>query len=465
MGGVLSQPLTDKNYNQGEGLGLRYGLCSMQGWRTEMEDAHDVKIGLKYGLEDWSYFAVFDGHAGKRAAAFAAYNLLEFILRDSQLKLKTQDLPGHIPIEPKLDEPSDKWARVRTTKWLVEHSDSETLTGADDNTDEQSSSLKSKKINSDLSPENATPTDVPSLLSSRPELVSLPVAEQLESVKEAIRSGFLKIDESMRASNDLSGCTAVCALVSPTHLFIANCGDSRAVISDTDGAFFATEDHKPLNPKERQRIVKAGGSVGQRINGTLAVSRALGDFEFKKNHDMGPCEQLVSPEPEVFVIERRPKDEFMILACDGIWDVMSDNELCKFVQYKLTVEPNVQSVCSSILDLCLHRGSRDNMSIIIVVFENAPKFSEEKRAEEELSDKALTEYADSLCEQQKWDWYEFLCHIKRTLTDTPDDPLLQKIKLPVGIGIEAKYDMLHKIFDGHLNSSKESDQHDDTTNQ
>ena len=430
-----------------------------------MEDAHDVKIGLKYGLKDWSYFAVFDGHAGKRAAAFAAWNLLEFILRDSQLKLQTKDLPGHVPIEPELEKDTKK-------NMIVEHryrpgsSEQKLSTESEPSQcDSQASSEKSMKETTDT--KQSDPSDVLTIQTEKnvssentvpkPELISLPVKEQLISVKEAIRSGFLRIDESMRVADDLSGCTAICVLISPTHLFIANCGDSRAVLFDGVTPTFATEDHKPLNPKERQRIINAGGFVSQRINGTLAVSRALGDFEFKKDNHRGPCEQLVSPEPEVTVIDRGEKDEFLVLACDGIWDVMENNELCEFIQYRLRVDPSVQNVCSSVIDLCLHRGSRDNMSIIIVVFENGPKFSEEFRSEEEKSDKALAELARSLSEQSN-DWVDFIDRLRDTIEVEKNDPKISAIRLPPGGGLEAKYDMLLKIFEEENMKSEASPQ-------
>ncbi|WP_411027536.1 hypothetical protein, partial [Salmonella sp. s54925] len=73
---------------------------------------------------------------------------------------------------------------------------------------------------------------------------------------------------------------------------------------------------------------KAGGSVMiQRINGSLAVSRALGDFEYKMEAQLSATEQLVSPEPEVSCLRRQNDDEFLLLACDGVWDVMSNEEV------------------------------------------------------------------------------------------------------------------------------------------
>lgn len=68
MGAFLDKPKTDKFLEHGEGNGLRYGVASMQGWRIEMEDAHMAKTNLGGALKDWSYFAVFDGHAGARVS-------------------------------------------------------------------------------------------------------------------------------------------------------------------------------------------------------------------------------------------------------------------------------------------------------------------------------------------------------------------------------------------------------------
>ena len=84
-----------------------------------------------------------------------------------------------------------------------------------------------------------------------------------------------------------------------------NIGDSRSVLCSGQKVAFATSDHKPTNPDERARIEQAGGHVTQgRVNGQLAVSRALGDFELKNRDDLDPTKQLVSPEPIMDVIER-----------------------------------------------------------------------------------------------------------------------------------------------------------------
>lgn len=86
----------------------------------------------------------------------------------------------------------------------------------------------------------------------------------------------------LSSGEDRSGTTAVCAFISPRFIYIANCGDSRAVLCRQGEPVFSTQDHKPGLPSEMDRIVKAGGSVMiARVNGSLAVSRALGDYDYK----------------------------------------------------------------------------------------------------------------------------------------------------------------------------------------
>lgn len=96
----------------------------------------------------------------------------------------------------------------------------------------------------------------------------------------------------------------------------------------------------------------------QRVNGSLAVSRALGDYEYKNVEGMGPCEQLVSPEPEIFVRDRDDGlDEFLVLACDGIWDVMSNEDLCQYIHSRLLLTDDLQEVTSQVIDTCLYKVS------------------------------------------------------------------------------------------------------------
>jgi serine/threonine protein phosphatase PrpC len=121
----------------------------------------------------------------------------------------------------------------------------------------------------------------------------------------------------------------------------------------------------PGDQVERQRIQEAGGTVLiQRVNGSLAVSRALGDFEYKNNSNRRPDQQLVSPEPEVTCHTRNlttnsGKQEeqiaFIVLACDGIWDVITNEELAAYILGRMHVTDDLSEICNSVLDMCLYK--------------------------------------------------------------------------------------------------------------
>lgn len=95
-------------------------------------------------------------------------------------------------------------------------------------------------------------------------------------------------------------------------------------------------DHKPNNELESKRIIAAGGWVEfNRVNGNLALSRALGDFVFKRNEGKKAEEQIVTAYPDVEVRELTGDHEFVLLACDGIWDVLSNEEVLEFVRSRI----------------------------------------------------------------------------------------------------------------------------------
>lgn len=219
--------------------------------------------------------------------------------------------------------------------------------------------------------------------------------ELMEKVQGGILQGFLSLDEKLRKipevanGEDKSGTTAICVLITDKYILFSNCGDSRGVLSgDGSKPLLVTQDHKPSNPPELERIQNAGGSVMiQRVNGSLAVSRALGDFEYKNVDGKGPTEQLVSPEPEFYMKRRESdKDEFLVLACDGVWDVMTNEDICSFISARMRVTDNLEQIANEVIDTCLHKGSRDNMSIIIIAFPAAPKVDPEAvRKDDELN--------------------------------------------------------------------------------
>ncbi|XP_061915053.1 protein phosphatase 1B isoform X2 [Entelurus aequoreus] len=390
MGAFLDKPKTEKHNSHGEGNGICYGLSSMQGWRVEMEDAHTAALGLPTpGMADWSFFAVYDGHAGSKVANYCSKHLLEHII------------------------------------------------SAGSGVQGQQSSLAGSE---------STANDPP-------------VAPTVEAVKAGIRTGFLRIDEHMRSFSDLrngmdrSGSTAVGVLLSPEHFFFMNCGDSRAVLYRDSQVCFSTHDHKPCNPRERERIQNAGGSVMiQRVNGSLAVSRALGDYDYKCVVGKGPTEQLVSPEPEVYEMFRSPEqDQFVILACDGIWDVMSNEELCEFVKSRLEVSDDLERVCNEVLDTCLHKGSRDNMSVVLVCLPNTPKVSEEAVRRDAELNQYLESRVEEMLSRPADEGVPDLVTVMRNLSADCNMP-----SLPPGGGLASKRSVIEAVYH-RLNPCREEE--------
>lgn len=179
----------------------------------------------------------------------------------------------------------------------------------------------------------------------------------------------------------LGGSTAVVAVLSPEHIIVANCGDSRAVLSRGGRAIPLSVDHKPDRSDELARIEAAGGRViflnGARVEGILAMSRAIGDKYLKP---------VVIAEPEITFTKREPEDECLILASDGLWDVLSSDLACQVARECLreknppakarpqieeegagALYPSRSMLAAALLTrLALGRRSADNISVIVV---------------------------------------------------------------------------------------------------
>ncbi|EGN98389.1 hypothetical protein SERLA73DRAFT_183367 [Serpula lacrymans var. lacrymans S7.3] len=197
--------------------------------------------------------------------------------------------------------------------------------------------------------------------------------------EEALKRAFLGTDEDLLAdpahTRDPSGCTAVAALVSSDgKIYVANAGDSRSVISVKGEVKPLSFDHKPSSETEKARIVGAGGYVEYgRVNGNLALSRALGDFEFKKNYSLIPQKQIITSDPDVTVHSVTEEDEFLVLACDGIWDCLSSQQVVDYIRLKVSEGKELSAIGEMLCDHCLAPDTSsgagigcDNMTVLIV---------------------------------------------------------------------------------------------------
>lgn len=210
------------------------------------------------------------------------------------------------------------------------------------------------------------------------ELVALTEAFSRGDYVNALKDGFLLCDQAIlqddETRNDESGCAATSAIITDHHIYCANAGDSRTVMSLNGYAKALSYDHKPFNEGEKARICAAGGYVDVgRVNGNLALSRGIGDFMFKKNDDLPAEEQIVTCYPDVIHHEIDfARDEFVILACDGIWDCLSSQNCVECVRRGIYERKPFTQICEEIMELCCAPTSDglgigcDNMSILIV---------------------------------------------------------------------------------------------------
>ncbi|XP_073055443.1 probable protein phosphatase 2C 59 isoform X2 [Primulina eburnea] len=178
----------------------------------------------------------------------------------------------------------------------------------------------------------------------------------ISDTKSAIDSEFLKSEKNQ---NRDAGSTASTAILVGDRLLVANVGDSRAVISRGGKAIAVSRDHKPDQTDERQRIEDAGGFVmwagTWRVGGVLAVSRAFGDRLLK---------QYVVADPEIREEKVDDTLEFLILASDGLWDVVTNQEAVSMT--KPIQEP--EEAAKRLMQEAYKRGSADNITIVVVRF-------------------------------------------------------------------------------------------------
>jgi len=280
---------------------------------------------------------------------------------------------------------------------------------------------------------------------------------------ERIERGVMAVDERLKEyfcqhQDKQSGSTVVGALAilqadGSYSLKLVNCGDSRAIVvrsvaetqdstkpvatrvpehltkllesgEDVKAEFLPracewpliqeTVDHKPSHPTEKARIQNAGGRVSAdeppRLDGQLAVSRGLGDFEYKGNTSKTVPEQKVSCVPDIYEVTGLQAGSLCILCCDGVWDVLSGTDVARLVRDNLVLDPeaDIGDLAADIVKTSLGKSSRDNVTAMVVQLgpglEWDPAPSDEMKgfekllatAENKLEDDARKEYLNFL---------------------------------------------------------------------
>jgi protein phosphatase len=209
--------------------------------------------------------------------------------------------------------------------------------------------------------------------------------------EEVVTSKIVQLDNEFMENNIIDdGTTAIFAITIPQvngdsdicyKVIVGNIGDSRAVLGKNSNECIAlSEDHKPGTPTEQRRIEGAGGFVSlNRVRGNLALSRAIGDRSYKVPRDYPPEKQQVTCIPDYKKIDCSNKD-FIFIGCDGIYegDIFTVESVIKWISNKLEQTDDLAKVTAELLDECLARGSRDNMSAMIVQFKDGTDYHKEK---------------------------------------------------------------------------------------
>jgi len=211
--------------------------------------------------------------------------------------------------------------------------------------------------------------------------------------KEAFIEGYKVTDKKFLKKLEDCGTTAVSCLLTQDakKIIVANAGDSRCILASGGKAVAISEDHKPSNPNEKKRIKEADHTVEietvlqdgkrfqlARVDGQIAVSRAIGDGDFKDG-DGPPESQAITCVPDVFEREVKPNDQFLVLACDGLWDVMENQEVVDFInkllsKAKTVTDELLSQICEQLTTHAVNnKGSPDNVTAVIVALPKKKK--------------------------------------------------------------------------------------------
>ena len=203
-----------------------------------------------------------------------------------------------------------------------------------------------------------------------------------QSFPQSIETACLLLDDRMRLTKKLmdtdglvlGGTTCNAVWIKGKKIYSCNVGDSRFIVAYNEKAVPITEDHKPHLQSERVRIYQAGGHISDgRVNGILAVARSFGDYMLKEDNDKESHEQKITSLPDVRTVDIDSSIDFMVLATDGIWDMMTNQETVDFIIERMHKTVSLDRIGEELIDNCripvdpATGLGADNMTVIIAV--------------------------------------------------------------------------------------------------
>ena len=390
MGAYLSAPDTRKESELGSTAdGWQFGVSTMQGWRRTQEDAHIVHELAN----NTNVFGVFDGHGGREVSNFAKAHFAECLAKQRTYNADVgKALTSAFHSIDELLEDKANLPEVNALKKDPREKEeggegSSSSDGADD-ADGDGEDGEDKKVSM------AEAVDIFQRLMTLKKMSAagqagaagaggeggMPPAQAVGGPSGLMAGGGFGDGPrtcTLPPSHIEAGATSVVAAVRNGVLYVANAGDSRAILCRRGRAIALSEDHKPANPGELARIKKAGGWVTPqgRINGNLNLSRALGDLKYKQaiSSKLGRAEQIITADPDITVHKLEKGDELIVLACDGVWDCMTNQGVVDFVRPRISATSNnLAAIAEEILDNCIAEDPKvtggiggDNMTCVI----------------------------------------------------------------------------------------------------
>ena len=201
-------------------------------------------------------------------------------------------------------------------------------------------------------------TDVVKFVKTRlPQLIKI-YLNDLFPVEIAFKNAFKKVDEELKFfDSEYIGTTATLILIKDNKIYCANVGDSKAYIIYDKTYKQISNDHKCTNEDERKRIAEIGGKIiKNRVMGQLILTRTLGDLYVKQ---FG-----VINTPDINVYDINETINYIIIASDGVWDVVDLDTITNMGK----AGKNVGEFCKDIVKLAINKGTKDNVSCIVISF-------------------------------------------------------------------------------------------------
>jgi serine/threonine protein phosphatase PrpC len=175
--------------------------------------------------------------------------------------------------------------------------------------------------------------------------------------EELLREAYIAVDKYIAYRRIMSGAAAATLYLLGEKFMAANAGDTRVIIGSDSGAQVLTLDHRPDVPGERSRIEGLGGTITHfgipRVMGFLAMSRALGDTELKP---------YVTSEPRIASGLLGRENDYAVVACDGVWDVLTPEKAIGLARRGETPERGADIIRDAAFD----EGSTDNITVIVL---------------------------------------------------------------------------------------------------